>query len=229
MRRLILSLAMIALAAFATVTATAAFAALPTLSLLAGGSLPAELAGTSSTAKTKLETKLGELTGEGYSVQLLWTNLTSNLGPATILFTHVKEKTTECHTAGEETGLVLIDDAEWHLVYISLSPLLPGFLLLIPQFTITCGEVKEKAKGSALVSASPFEEWLPRPPGSLKATSKCLSNLKPGLTKYWNDGGEAQTAKLEAELNGLGKFEEACENIENEISLTPTQTIEIAT
>jgi hypothetical protein len=201
---------------------------LPTFLLLTGEALPAELKGESKTSKTKLATKLGSLEGEGYLFQLYWTNLnTGTLGPASLLFTEVEEKTTKCHTTGDGTGLVLINNAEWHLVYILLDPLQVGFLFLIPQFTITCGAVSEKVKGSSLSTAAPLEKDVSTTE-AFEGVSSCLSNLKPGVTKYWNDEGEEVTAKLEGELNGLGKFEEACENVEGAVKLKPTKMLEIS-
>jgi hypothetical protein len=200
---------------------------LPTFLLLSGAP-PVELKGESTTAKTKLETKLGELSGEGLLVQLHWTNLNSGrLGPASLLFTNAKEKTISCSTERDGTGLVLIDHAEWHLVYILLNPLQVGVLILVPTFKITCGAVRETVKGSSVATSSPLETWV-ESSESFESVSSCLANLKPGVTKYWNDEGEAVTAKLEAEINGLGKFEEACENISEAVKLKPTQMLEIS-
>jgi hypothetical protein len=204
---------------------------LPTLLLLTGGKLPVETKGESKTFVTKLETKLGSLEGEGILVQLHWTNLNSgSLGPASLLFTKVKEPVggkPTCSTTGDSTGLVLIDDAEWHLVYILLDPLQVGILFLIPQFTITCGAVSEKVKGSSIATVTPIGKEVGTTE-SFDSVSACLANLKPGVTKYWNDEGAEVTAKLEAELNGLGKFEEACENVAGEVLLFPTEMIEIS-
>jgi hypothetical protein len=204
---------------------------LPTLLLLSGGTLPVETKGESTTAVTKLETKGGELNGVGYLIQLHWTNLNSgSLGPASLLFTKVKEpfgSKPECHTTGDPTGLVLIDNAEWHLVYILLDPLQVGILFLIPQFTITCGALSEKVKGSSASTVALLEKWV-EPSESFEGDSSCLSAGKPGITKYWNDEGEEKTVKLEGEVNGLGKFEEACENVEGLVKLVPTEMLEIS-
>jgi hypothetical protein len=209
-------------------TFTTVLFGLPTLLLLSGGALPVETKGESKTAKTKLETKLGELTGEGVLIQLHWTNLNSgSLGPASLLFTKVKEKTVTCNTANDSAELVLIDNAEWHLVYILLDPLQVGILFLVPSFKITCGSVKETVRGSSISTVAPIELWV-EPSGSFEGMSNCLSNLKPGVTKYWNDEGEEVTAKLEGEINGLGKFEEACESVEGVVNLKPTERLEIS-
>jgi hypothetical protein len=201
---------------------------LPTLLLLTGGTLPLTALVVDKTTKTKLETKLGELTGEGILDQILWTNLNSgSLGPAVLLFTGVSEKTTKCNTTGDGTGLVLINNVEWHLVYILLDPLQVGILYLVPSFKITCGSVKETVEGNSATTISPIEEWVAAT-GLFKAVSSCLSNLKPDITKYWNDEGEEKTIKLEAEINGLGKKEEACENVEGEIPVEPKEMLEIS-
>jgi hypothetical protein len=200
---------------------------LPTLLLLSGGNLPVELKGESRTAKTKLETKLGELTGEGFLIQGHWTNLLRNSGPASLLLTNVGEKTTKCSTSGDGTGLVLIDNAEWHLVYVSLDPLAVGILVAGPVFSVRCGSATEKIKGSGLATAAPFEKWV-EPSEAFEGDLSCLSNGKPGLTKYWTEAGEVETVKLEAEINGLGKFEEACENVEGTTKAFPTEMIEIS-
>jgi hypothetical protein len=203
---------------------------LPTFLLLTGSlSSPITLLGVNKTLKTRLSTTGGELKGEGFLIQILWTLLESgSLGPAQILFEHVKEKTTECKTSGDNTGLVLINNAEWHLVYILLDPLEVGILFLIPQFTITCGAVSEKVKGSVLSTIAPLEEWVAAK-GSFEGVSKCLANNHtPGITKYWNDEGEEVTAKLEAEINGLGKFEEGCENLEETVKLETPEMLEIS-
>jgi hypothetical protein len=186
---------------------------LPTFLLLTEGKLPVELKGESKTVKVKLETKLGELTGEGLLIQLHWTNLNSgSLGPASLLFTNVQEKTVKCNTEKDGTGLALIDNAVWHLVYISLSPLQVGLLLLIPSFKITCGAIKATITGSAASTVAPLEKWVATTE-AFESASSCASASKPEVTKYWNDEGSEVTTKLEAEINGLGKFEEACESV----------------
>jgi hypothetical protein len=203
---------------------------LPTFLLLTGSlSSPITLLGVNKTLKTRLSTIGGELTGEGFLIQILWTLLESgSLGPAQILFENVGEKSTKCKTSGDGTGLVLIDDAQWHLVYILLDPLEVGILFLIPQFTMTCGVVAEKIKGSWMWTMTPLEEWVAAK-GSFEGVSKCLSNKHtPGITKYWNDEGEEVTAKLEVELNGLGKFEEACLNLEVPVKLETPEMLEIS-
>jgi hypothetical protein len=199
---------------------------LPTLLLLlTGETLPVEMKGENKTDKTKLETKLGELNGEGYLIQLHWTNSSSNLGAADLLFTEVEEKTTKCNTSGDGTGLVLIENAEWHLVYILLDPLQVGLLFLVPQFTIKCGSISEKVKGSSITTVAPLGEGEHE---TFEGVSACLTNEKPSVTKYWNDEGEEVTSKLEAEINGLGKFEEACENVEGTATLKATEMLEIS-
>jgi hypothetical protein len=226
----VLCLALAASSTLGAVVVASASAELPTLLLLSGGTLPVELKGESKTSKTKLEGLLGELSGEGYLVQLHWTNLNSGRsGPASLLFTNVKEpigSKPSCNTAGDGSGLVLIDDAEWQLVFTSLSTLRSGVLFLIPQISITCGVVKEKVKGSSLASIGPYETW-EESTGSFSGVSSCKSPGKPQLTKYWNASGAEATAKLEAEINGLGKFEQVCENVEGSVSLKPTQMLSI--
>jgi hypothetical protein len=217
---------LIAALAFSGVAVSAASAALPTLLLLSGAP-PVELKGSNTTAKTKLTTKLGELTGEGVLIQLHWTNLnTGSLGPASLLFTEVEEKTTKCHTTNDGTGLVLIDNAEWHIVPILLSPLQVGILFLVPKFKITCGAVTETVEGNSVSTATPLEAWV-EPSGSFKGGSFCATTSKPEITKYWNDTPSEVSAKLEAEINGLGKKEEACEAVSEEVSLVPTQMLEV--
>jgi hypothetical protein len=201
---------------------------LPTLLLLSGGKLPVETKGESKTFKTKLEANIGELEGVGLLIQLHWTNLNSgSLGPASLLFTEVEEKTTKCNTTGDGTGLVLINEAEWHLVYILLDPLQVGILFLIPLFTIKCGSVSEKVKGSSISTVTPIEKWV-EPTEAFDGDSSCLTRGKPGITKYWNDEGEEKTVRLEGELNGLGKFEESCENVEGLVELKPEKMLEIS-
>jgi hypothetical protein len=197
--------------------------------LLTGGKLPVELKAENTTATTKLVTKLGELSGVGFLARLDWTNLsTSSLGPASLLFTKVKEKTVECSTGADASGVILIDDAVVHLVYLLLDPLFTIFMILIPSFKITCGAVKETVRGSSATTRVPLEEWEEKGTGSFETVSGCLANGKPDVTKYWNEEGEEVTVKLEAELNGLGKIEEGCESISEPIKLIPTEMLEIS-
>jgi hypothetical protein len=190
----------------------------------------AELKGESKTAKTELATISGsKLVGVGYLVQVFVTEDMQKLGKADVLFTQVKEpvSTKECKTEGDELGLVLINNAEWHLV---LSPHgVLQILVLVPEFTITCGTLKIKVKGSALSSAEPFgkevletEEFS----GAQLCTFKEGKNTgKAELTEYLNGEGATVKAKLESNF-GLA-FEESCEQVEGKVKLKPTKMLEI--
>jgi hypothetical protein len=194
------------------------------------GTKEGELKGESKTANTEYATVSGsKLAAQGYLIQVFITEDMQKLGKADLLFTNVKEplKGTACKTEGDELGLVLIPNAEWHLV---LSP--AGnfrILVLVPEFTMTCGTLKLKFKGSVLTSVEPFgkevletEEFS----GALLCTFKEGKNTgKAELTEYLNEEGTTAKAKLEANF-GLG-FEEGCEQIEGKIKLKPTKMLEV--
>jgi hypothetical protein len=201
---------------------------LPSILYLPGETGESELKGESNTAKTELASVSGStLKGVGYLIQLFITKDMQQLGKAEVLFTKVTVGLTECKTEGDELGLILINNAEWHLV---LSPRgVLQILVLVPEFTITCGTQKIKVKGGTLATAEPFgKEVLTTEEFSgaqLCAFKEGKNTGKAELTEYLNEEGETAKTKLESNF-GLG-FEESCEQIEGKIKLKPTKMLEI--
>jgi hypothetical protein len=201
---------------------------LPSILYLPGETGESELKGESKTAATELGSVSGsKLTGEGYLIQLFITADMQQLGNAEVLFTKVLLAGKLCKTEGDSEGLVLINNAEWHLVLSPTGSL--RILVLVPEFVITCGTVKIKVRGSALSSAEPFgKEVLTTE--EFSGTQLCIfkegkNTGKAELTEYLNDEGATVKAKLESNF-GLG-FEESCEQIAEKIKLKPTKMLEI--
>jgi hypothetical protein len=219
----LLGVALAALFALGISTTTTAFA-LPDVSLtLAGSSYPLHLDVTLLSVATNLTTNGGvHLEGEGFLLLLLTNQLTS-LGTFEALFTKVKEVGgggASCKSAGDPEGEVLTKGT-FHIVYTSLSPLTLGALYLVALFTITCGTAETDVRGLALSSisgAGTEGTELISILGVLKGNGKG----KPNLTTYYNDGGTAVKAKLEAE-SGAG-FVEAAEEVEAEVTLLALKT-----
>jgi hypothetical protein len=203
---------------------SAAFA-LPDVSLtLAGSSFPVRFGGTLLSVSTHLSSTSGsKLEGIGALLLLFGSSLT-NLGTFEVLFTKVKESgtTSECKSPGDPLGEIL-SKGTYHLVYTSLSPLTLGSLGLIEPLTITCAATEIDVRGSVLASVNPGSigtegAELISALGQLKGNGKG----KPNVMTYYNDGGTAVKAKLEAEF-GAG-FIEAAQEIEAEVTVLSPKT-----
>jgi hypothetical protein len=159
-------------------------------------------------------------TSIGYLLLLLTQQLTA-LGTFEELFLDVEDEQGEkCNSVGDPLGEVLTKGT-FHIVYTILSPLRLGILFLYAPFTIICGAAETDIRGSELVPIS----------GAGTEGTELVSILiiflangkgKPSLTTYYNDGGTAVKAKLEAEA-GAG-FMEAAEEDDVEITLLALKT-----
>jgi hypothetical protein len=199
-------LAVVALSMLAVVTS--ASAAVPSVLLLAGESFPITVEAHATTTVT-LET----LTGSKVvcSLQDLKTTYAggvfNRISKNDSTLDGCKEGTNKCKTGTEASGTVVIK-GEGVLVFISESPLIVGYLSLIPATTILCGttekpeKIKIKVEGSALGS---FSATLNADITS--STSTFLGGKgKPDKTSFLNESGGTVNASLKANF-GLGAEE----------------------
>jgi hypothetical protein len=146
----VLGVALIAMFAFG-LTATSAFATLPDLSVLLGGSFPIHMQfNDNGTTVTKLNDTSGNVTeGKGVLILLLQSVL-SSLGEFEALFLNVKNKTKPCEQEGEKNKEEILTKGTYHLVYPSLTPLTLGIAFLVEPVAFNCEKVKVKVQGCAL-------------------------------------------------------------------------------
>jgi hypothetical protein len=133
----------------------------------------------------------------------------------------------KCHTAGasEANGEVILPDAEWRLVYISLSPselLEVGALIVFPKFTESCdaGTVELMLTGPWLMRVN-LSTGGGLPEGDaddLETASNCPMNGVRELPYYYNDTLEQVATTLLVNMSGKGNVQ-ACEEIEGTILL----------
>ncbi|HTA32572.1 MAG TPA: hypothetical protein VK721_04025 [Solirubrobacteraceae bacterium] len=221
-----LCLALVAVSVVGAYMAGIASASSPTLLFLVGEEAPMELKGTSTTNKVSIESVGADITATGYLLELLVAMGGPNSGQAKLLYTGSKLNGNNCKTEGDGEGLILIDNGEWHLVYISRMPLILGVLYTTPTTIIKCGFVMDRIQGSFVVPFGPANKFVTTTE-SFKVAVKCGSGDKEEHTKYFNSAGEEETAKFESN-DGTG-FESACMNITEEVALTPTKMIEVMT
>ncbi len=191
-------------------------AKLPDFSIALGGSYPINLNYSSATVKTKYSSAAEGLSGEGLALSFTSTELSAWGFFESTLKGVVNEKGTKCNSVGKGAGEVQIE-GKYHIVYVSLSPLTLGILFSPEAFEITCGTGKVTAKGSMLGSlklgSSEAEELT-----SLKSELTGNAKGKPTLKSYYNDAGEAETAKFEVNF-GTG-FKEAAWEVGGEVTAT---------
>jgi hypothetical protein len=233
MRRLkVLGLAFMAVLAVGVMTAAAASAEsspLPDIhTALPGEKYPLLLAGHQVGKSELVNESGGVLKGKEFSILLSLLEL-SALGPAIIDFFGVENKEKElCNTAGDGAGVVLIPNAEFHLVYSSLSPLAPlelAALILFSKFTITCGaifEITNTGPSTARVSVPKPEAGKEGDSTSLETASHCGSFVTAiqEISLYYNDQLELVATTLLANPSGTGN-KKSCEEIEGTTLLTP--------
>jgi hypothetical protein len=202
---------------------------------LPGETYPLNLGGHLAGA-SRLENTDGafELGAKEFSVLLSIRELTS-LGEANLVFLGIEEvkEHHKCHTAGasETNGEVAFPDAEWHLVYTSLSPSEPlevGALILFSRFIVTCN--------AGLFELTLTGPWLTRAnvptPGEGDSTdvqivSHCPMLGVQELPYYYNDTLTRIATTLLVNISGSGNTQ-ACQEIEGTILLTP-ETGSVAT
>jgi hypothetical protein len=233
MRRLkVLGLALVSVLVVSVVTAAAASAEsspLPKIgTALPGESYPLLLAGHQSGVSELVNESGIVLKAAEFSILLKAPKLTS-LGEATIDFYGIKNKEGEtCNTPGDATGVVLIPNAEYHLVYSSLSPVasleLAG-LVLFTKFTLTCGAVFEITVTGPLtmrISVPKPEAGKEGDSTSLETASHCGSFVTAiqEIGLYYNDQLELVATTLLENLFGTGN-KKACEEIVGTTLLTP--------
>jgi hypothetical protein len=226
MRRLkVFGLLLVSLFVVGVMTAAAASAEstpLPDIHVaLAGEAYPLDLAGEVKSAGIKLENEISKLPATLVSILLLVSELTS-LGLALIDFTGVEEPVNKetCKTTGDGAGVVLIPNAEWHMVYTSLSPthtLETAGLILFSKFIITCGALETTTTGPSMARLSevPGNSTNGGDSTAIETASHCVAG-KQGLAEvlsYFTDQlVELTNVLLKASISG-GASTRACEEI----------------
>jgi hypothetical protein len=233
MRRLkVLGLALMAVLVVGVMTAAAASAEsspLPDIhTALPGEKYPLLFSGHQTGTSELVNESGGVLKGTEFSILLKALELTS-LGEATIDFYNVGNSGGEqCNTPGDAPGVVLIPNAEYHLVYTSLSPAAPlelAGLVLFTKFALTCGGVFE------ITVTGPFTMRIsvPKPEAgkegdstSLETAWHCgsLVTAIQEISYYYNDAFTQVPTTLLANFAGTGN-KKACEEIEGTTLLTP--------
>jgi hypothetical protein len=178
---------------------------------------------------SELRSESGKLTGKEFSILLHVVELTS-LGTATIELLGVEEpkEKAKCNTAGdsEANGAVLVPNAEFHLVYSSLSPFELAALILFTKFTITCnlGALESTITGpsTARIAVPAPESGKEGDNTSLQLASKCASTTTDlqEIPAYYNSSFELVPTTLLANISGTGASK-ACELIEGTTLLAP--------
>ncbi|HXD54067.1 MAG TPA: hypothetical protein VN618_04880 [Solirubrobacteraceae bacterium] len=219
------------LAAFGTVASAAnGETALPSVLLLPGVE-EVEVRGESATQEIKFFGVLN-LQGAGWLIALFGKNM-AELGLAKLLYTNIIIESKKCNTAGDGPGLVLIDNAEWHLA-LGLSGGAGLFLItiLLPAagVLILCeGGTNIVVKGSRIMDMLSFGVEVAKG-GELKgATGKCNGTI-PAFTEWDNMSGTMSKVELKSELDGTGLPSRSCLEIakgEQVVGLKASQAIEI--
>jgi hypothetical protein len=193
----------------AAFTTTSAFAALPDVHLGMQGHYPVASegsVGTGARVVAMLETEIGEkLTATKVTSTTTLAEL-SALGSSSLKFTGITEKNGHpCNTTGEPEGAAAFS-GEYHVVYMSLSPLTAGVLILFPEVTLECNSKKLKIKVKApaltklnVAAGTEVTEY--------KLETACTKG-KQEPREYYDDEEKLKVANL-LENAGLG-FEKAC-------------------
>jgi hypothetical protein len=177
------------------------------------------------TALTKLQTALGEVTGEGISMKLHFANTTSPLGTIEVTLTNTVFNGEKCKTEGAGVGEIVVPKTTFHLVFDSLTVLGVAALILVPEFAATCGVEKIKFKGNLLSLLKPINtEILTTEELSGRPRCSAVAGV-PEDRVWWSESGAVEKAKFEAQL-GAG-FEEACMHVALELKLKPNIMFEI--
>jgi hypothetical protein len=140
--------------------------------------------------------------------------------------TEPKEKL-KCNTAGDKTGEVLLPTAL--VLYVGRVGGGVDVLQLVPEFTIKCGTLSIKEKGSVLspVTAGVGEE-VAEGSNIIKSGLHCKSEAtgEPELSKYLNQKAE-ETLIPTLLLNAGAGFLKSCEEIPATITLLPSEMVEL--
>src|SRR6185312_1473272 len=202
---------------------------LPSVLLLPGVE-EVELKGESATQETKFFGVIN-LHGVGWLFELFAKNM-AELGLAKLLFTGLALEAKKCNSAGDGAGLVLIDNAEWHLT-LGLSGGTGLFLVVIlyPAAGVLwlCEGTNLTLKGSMIWDFLSFGTEVAKGGTFKGATGKCTGTV-PAFTEWDNMSGGMSKAELKSELDGTGLPSRSCIEIEKGeevIGLTASQAIEI--
>jgi hypothetical protein len=208
-----------ALFALGAMAASASAFTLPDVSIALGGTYPIHSEGSLPTAATELSTNAGSrLTGTGVSLLLLTLEL-SALGSFSSTFLAVKRTTEECHSVGDQQGVVLVA-GEFHIV---LGPggtkKLLYILFLVTRFIIICEsglelEVQGSTLGTFALNGEVETEEYEVSRGKLEGKKGIQA-----LSEYFNDGGTIVKAVLLSEIGGAG-FVPSAQNVAGELILT---------
>jgi hypothetical protein len=217
--------AVLTLASLMTSATPAMAVELPDIHVALGEAYPVTAEGKIEGAKVaKLETALKEpLAAETVSAKLTLNEL-SSLGPGTLTFTGVKQKTTTCNTEGDPAEVVLIL-GEGHVISKSVAGVLtPLLLLLLGKLAILCGKLKITISGSLILGINKVAAGVET--NEVGAQSKCIGAGKQEFTEYENDAGELRTKQLLLANLGLGT-ENACEEYTKELVVTSPKMAEL--
>jgi hypothetical protein len=198
---------------------------------LPGETYPIDLGGKLASAEQLENAGGGLLVGAETSVLLSVLELTS-LGLAIIVLLGVKTagaQKANCANQGdlEETGEVVIPNAEYHLVYTALSPsahLELAALVLFTRFTILCGRFTEPLEvvvtGPSMVRVNPTAGGTEGDATDLEIALHCVTTGVQELPYYYNDALERVATTLLLNAGGVGA-KQGCEEIPGTILLTP--------
>ncbi|HTZ88145.1 MAG TPA: hypothetical protein VMB05_15880, partial [Solirubrobacteraceae bacterium] len=186
-KRLFLALSLPSLIAASVMTTPALAFDLPDMHVLSGDTYPVTGENVLKGAEIVVfETELGEKIVAGEIERKLTLKELSSKGFLTIDLRKATEPKAklECNTKGDAAGIILIT-ADFDLVVVSMFPLVPAVLLLFPELTFECGNMKIKARAPVLLGLTKAEAGLDTE--GIGFTLKCTPKGKQELKEYLND------------------------------------------
>jgi hypothetical protein len=197
---------------------------------LPGETYPIDLGGKLASAQKLENAGGGDFEGTETSVLLSALELTS-LGLAVIVLLGIKEPVAPNHLcagpgSAEESGEVVLPNAEFHLVYTGLSPsenLELAALVLFTKVTVLCGKFAEPFElvvtGPSMMRVNPTA-GTEGDATDLQLASHCVAAGVQELPYYYNDALTRVATTLLVNVQGIGA-KQACEEIPGTILLTP--------
>jgi hypothetical protein len=171
-----------------------------------------------------------ELEGKGFLASESFTNLRdASDGTYLTLFLEITEpkEASKCNTAGDRTGEVLLPTNLFLLVGLVGGGV--GSLHLLSEFTIKCGILSIKVKGSVLSSVTAgVNEEAEANSNKIKSMLHCKSEStgEPELSKYLNEKAE-ETLIPTLLLNVGAGFLKSCLEIPRTITALPSEMTEL--
>jgi hypothetical protein len=214
-----LLLAVLALSVLGSFAASAASAAPKSTSvlLLARESFPVSFStlptdNPNNRIPTELQNAAGTLQSAGFLAQGVITDETGGLLEGLFLGVEIPVARIPCNTFGDSQGEVLVPREDFHFVHAENAEKGSATLIVVPEFTITCGTEQIKMKGTALSSGEG---------GSVSGDILSLFTLgvhcsrtlgEPALTRFWSSLLSSELTALLLANFGSG-FRKACEQI----------------